>query len=111
MNTNMTKKIGQVTELRFGTRAKTLNVWMNAQVFCKKYVGKFKQPGLISMAETGLWFVGVSGWPTNGGSGRTPEAAVQDAIDRNEDMIKQLMITNNLLRLALIDPSETPCTK
>ena len=95
-----------ITELKIGTRATIRNVWATEQVFCKQYVGKFTETGLDLMASTGLWFCSVCGWDTNGGSGRTPEAAIQDAIARNNDKIKQLTTTNKLLAKALKENAE-----
>lgn len=95
-----------ITELPIGTRANIRNVWATSQVYCQQYVGEFTQPKLVSKAETGLWFAGVCGWPTNGGSGHTPLAAIKDAIARNDDMIKQLTTSNKLLTKALEENAE-----
>jgi hypothetical protein len=62
---------------------------LGAWVWLKKYTGTFSVQSLQDKADTGLWF--TYGQPSaEQGEGRTPEAALGDAIDRTRDRILKM---------------------
>lgn len=71
-------------------------------VFVVRYRGMFENPRLQAYADSNLWYSRIQGNSfAVEGEGTSPEAAIKDAISRNEDMIKKITLATASLRGAL----------
>lgn len=67
-------------------------------IMLKKYEGHFLDDGLEDKARTGKWYCAIMGHPYScEGEGDTPELAVQDAMNRNDELRINLQQCNVVL--------------